>query len=49
MAYAESAVATLILKAGSLDTEIPPDRSPHLQAFAPGRAMQINLHYILYP
>ena len=29
----------------SLDTETPPDRSPHFQAFAPGRTMEINSHY----
>jgi len=33
------------LTALSLDTETSPGRSLHLQVFAPGRAVEINLHY----
>jgi len=33
------------LTALSLDTETSPDRSLHHQVFAPGRAVEINLHY----
>ena len=37
---------TVPLTALSLDTETPPERGPHLQAFAPGRTVEINLHYL---